>query len=129
MKAKGVIRDELEWTSSREYLYWRIRRRLLEDGYKDALVTASRGSMDDAAAGVLIQSQMGLLGLGLGLGLNQNRHQNQMSDQDAVGWLETNAAAMDKVIDTVRVESTTAAVVQLLEGISPAEREHVLGRL
>lgn len=31
MKAKGVIRDALEWTNSRRYFYWRLRRRLNEE--------------------------------------------------------------------------------------------------
>lgn len=31
MKAKGVVRDILEWKSSREYFYWRVKRRLAEN--------------------------------------------------------------------------------------------------
>merc|ERR1711988_1478706 len=31
MKAKGVIREVVDWPSSREYFYWRLRRRLAED--------------------------------------------------------------------------------------------------
>jgi acetyl-CoA carboxylase / biotin carboxylase 1 len=31
MKAKGVVRDVLEWGSSREYFYWRVKRRLAEN--------------------------------------------------------------------------------------------------
>lgn len=40
MKAKGVVRDILEWKTSREYFYWRVKRRLAESGvrkmFKDA---------------------------------------------------------------------------------------------
>ncbi|GKT52837.1 acetyl-CoA carboxylase [Colletotrichum tofieldiae] len=31
MKAKGVIRDQLEWVNSRRFFYWRLRRRLNEE--------------------------------------------------------------------------------------------------
>lgn len=31
MKAKGVIRDALEWVNARRYFYWRLRRRLNEE--------------------------------------------------------------------------------------------------
>lgn len=31
MKAKGVVRDILEWKSSREYFFWRVKRRLAEN--------------------------------------------------------------------------------------------------
>jgi acetyl-CoA carboxylase/biotin carboxylase 1 len=31
MKAKGTIREALEWKESRRYFYWRLRRRLLEE--------------------------------------------------------------------------------------------------
>ncbi|MBW0484104.1 hypothetical protein O181_023819 [Austropuccinia psidii MF-1] len=31
MKAKGTIRESLEWTESRRYFYWRLRRRLMEE--------------------------------------------------------------------------------------------------
>ena len=31
MKAKGVIRDCLEWTNARRFFYWRLRRRLNEE--------------------------------------------------------------------------------------------------
>merc|ERR1719267_204438 len=35
MKAKGVIRDVVPWARSREYFFYRVRRRLMQD----ALVT------------------------------------------------------------------------------------------
>mmetsp|Transcript_29832 Transcript_29832/g.94008 ORF Transcript_29832/g.94008 Transcript_29832/m.94008 type:complete len:110 (-) Transcript_29832:93-422(-) len=30
MEAKGVIRKSLEWRRAREFFYWRVRRRVLE---------------------------------------------------------------------------------------------------
>uniref|UniRef100_A0A0K6S787 Uncharacterized protein n=1 Tax=Chromera velia CCMP2878 TaxID=1169474 RepID=A0A0K6S787_9ALVE len=48
MKAKGVIRDALEWKGARSKLYWRMRRRLAEDRIVSELVNA--GGMSDAQA-------------------------------------------------------------------------------
>jgi acetyl-CoA carboxylase/biotin carboxylase 1 len=41
MAAKGVIRDTLDWRTSREYFYWRLRRRLLELEIVGAIETAA----------------------------------------------------------------------------------------
>lgn len=51
MKAKGCISEVLDWPTSREFFYWRIRRRQAEDPLKDRLVQASNGALDlDLAA-------------------------------------------------------------------------------
>jgi hypothetical protein len=34
MKAKGCISEVLEWPTAREFFYWRIRRRQVEDPLK-----------------------------------------------------------------------------------------------
>ncbi|XP_069882456.1 acetyl-CoA carboxylase 2 isoform X1 [Dipodomys merriami] len=41
MLEKGVISDVLEWRTSRAFLYWRLRRRLLEDQVKREVLQAS----------------------------------------------------------------------------------------
>ena len=40
MKAKGTIREALDWTTSRKYFYWRLRRRLAEETVIKQLVVA-----------------------------------------------------------------------------------------
>jgi acetyl-CoA carboxylase/biotin carboxylase 1 len=40
MKAKGTIREALEWTESRKYFYWRLHRRLLEEDFVKKLGAA-----------------------------------------------------------------------------------------
>ncbi|KAM5238299.1 acetyl-CoA carboxylase 2 isoform 2-T2 [Ctenodactylus gundi] len=41
MLEKGVICDVLEWKTARTFLYWRLRRRLLEDQVKQEVLRAS----------------------------------------------------------------------------------------
>merc|ERR1719188_1450474 len=40
MKAQGVIREGLEWARAREFFYWRVRFRLLEQQLVKDIVTA-----------------------------------------------------------------------------------------
>lgn len=40
MKAKGTIREALEWSNARKYFYWRLRRRLAEEGVIKQLAKA-----------------------------------------------------------------------------------------
>lgn len=49
MKAKGVIREAIPWESSREYFYWRAKRRIGEDDLLTKLTSADPSmSADDA---------------------------------------------------------------------------------
>merc|ERR1719439_100306 len=40
MKAKGVIRDVVPWKRAREYFFWRVRRRLVQDDMVSQLKAA-----------------------------------------------------------------------------------------
>lgn len=40
MKAKGVIRDQLDWSNSRRFFYWRLRRRLNEEYVLKAMASS-----------------------------------------------------------------------------------------
>merc|ERR1719164_93145 len=56
MKAKGVISEELEWKSSRNFFFWRIKRRLAEDSIIEKMVAATDGAMDYKDAKARVQS-------------------------------------------------------------------------
>jgi len=113
MKAKGVVRDELNWPSSRHYLYWRLRRRLLEDSFKEDLVGASGGAIDDTAAACRLAAAVG----------------TDVSDEEAVQWLEANVAWQEEIIKSMRVETAAAAVGRLLEGLSDTDKASILSGL
>uniref|UniRef100_A0A7S4RU28 CoA carboxyltransferase C-terminal domain-containing protein n=1 Tax=Alexandrium monilatum TaxID=311494 RepID=A0A7S4RU28_9DINO len=42
MKAKGVIREGVEWKNSRRYFYWRVKRRVLQDHFVRKLREADK---------------------------------------------------------------------------------------
>lgn len=50
MKAKGVIRDILEWREARRFFYWRVRRRLNEEYILRRISTVSTSTKGAAAA-------------------------------------------------------------------------------
>jgi len=50
MLAKGVIRDIIAWKGSRKYLYWRLKRRVVELRLADALLGAGVPSYEAAMA-------------------------------------------------------------------------------
>jgi acetyl-CoA carboxylase/biotin carboxylase 1 len=56
MKAKEVIRDAVPWDSSREYFYYRAKRRMLEDSFVKRLQEASKGSLSRKVAMEVLSS-------------------------------------------------------------------------
>eukprot|EP00746_Dinoflagellata_sp_MGD_P159401 gnl/MRDRNA2_/MRDRNA2_86689_c0_seq4.p1 gnl/MRDRNA2_/MRDRNA2_86689_c0~~gnl/MRDRNA2_/MRDRNA2_86689_c0_seq4.p1 ORF type:complete len:1394 (+),score=316.51 gnl/MRDRNA2_/MRDRNA2_86689_c0_seq4:94-4182(+) len=112
MKAKNCIREELQWKSSRSFFYWRIRRRISEDAFKDRLIEASGGKMTLSEANAKVLATLG----------------SDMDDQAAAAWYESNAKAMDAVEKAVRVESTASTVSKLLAGLSDEDKKSILGK-
>jgi len=41
MKAKGVIREAVPWETSREFFYWRAKRRISEDSFLESMLHAN----------------------------------------------------------------------------------------
>jgi acetyl-CoA carboxylase/biotin carboxylase 1 len=112
MKAKGCIKEELQWKSSRSFFYWRIRRRISEDAFKDRLIEASGGKMTLSEANEKVSATLG----------------SDMDDQAAAAWYDSNANAMDAAEKAVRLESAAGAVSKLLAGLSEEDKKIVLGK-
>merc|ERR1719156_155353 len=58
MKAKGVIREIVPWKRAREYFFWRVRRRLMQDTLVASLKEAD-GSLDHAECLGLLSGWIG----------------------------------------------------------------------
>jgi len=113
MKAKNCIRDELQWKSCRSFFYWRIRRRISEDAFKDRLIEASGGSMSNDQANAKVLATLG----------------GDIDDQAACAWYESNEAKMNVAVKEVRMENTVDAVSKLLEGLGAEEKQKILGKV
>ena len=58
MKAKGVIRQAVDWEHSRAYFYWRAKRRMLEDDFVSQMMNAS-SDLSKADAVEVVKSMFG----------------------------------------------------------------------
>lgn len=61
MKAQGVITDSLEWASSREFFYWRVKRRVQEEAIVKQIRAADE-RLSAAAAKELLTEWVGAAG-------------------------------------------------------------------
>jgi acetyl-CoA carboxylase/biotin carboxylase 1 len=113
MKAKGCISEALDWPVSREFFYWRIRRRQLEDAVKDQLVAAAAGHLTLQAAGLRLSTAAPAAA----------------SDREAVAWLEANTSALDSLVGAVRMEFVESSVRTALKGLSEDEVRALLSKL
>ena len=115
MKAKGCISEVLEWRTARQYFYWRIRRRQVEDPLKDRLVEASNGQLSLKEAGEKIAALLPAAA--------------RESDKEAAEWLEANIAKADGLVNDTKKSFAAAAVAKLLEGLSPEDIKAVLNKV
>ena len=53
MKAKGVIKEAVPWEKSREFFYYRAKRRMSEDDFVSQLISADSSLTTDSATSVL----------------------------------------------------------------------------
>lgn len=113
MKAKGVIREIVPWAQSRTYFYWRLRRRLAEDGLARAIETAVKDPLATSAAAdrdvVFAQAynyihQWQAEDLKLAPGVDA-------TDEAAVQWHATNQASFGARIEALRVSNIRALAV------------------
>ena len=112
MKSKGVVRDVLEWKSSRAYLYWRVKRRIAEDGLRKELIEDA--DMDFESASAEIVSLVG---------------DAYEDDKTFVAHLEANAGSIADHVSKLKTEAVATAVKTLLAELSSDEKESILGSL
>ncbi|XP_060048534.1 acetyl-CoA carboxylase 2 isoform X2 [Erinaceus europaeus] len=139
MLEKGVISDVLEWRTARTFLYWRLRRLLLESQVNQEMVRAS-GELSHAH----VQSTLRRWFMETEGAVKAYLWDN---NQTAVQWLEQHwqesdrvrssllenirCLKRDSVIKTIRSlaqenpEVAVDCVMHLSQHISPAERAHV----
>lgn len=109
MKAKGVIRDQLEWVSSRRYFYWRVRRRLNEEYILRRMATATNvigsASKDPIALRNLhlakLQAWSGVPGF-------------DTKDREVATWYEEHRQQVNEKVAALKVEATQAHIAELL---------------
>jgi len=111
MKAKGVIRDIVPWQRAREYFFWRVRRRLLQDALVKELKAADSG-LSHADCLTMLSGWIG-------------EKADWSDDKAIVGAFEAEGELLDAKLGEVRVEAVKNAVAALLATLPEADRADV----
>jgi len=115
MKAKGVIRDIVPWARAREYFFWRVRRRLMQDALIGELKAAD-SSLGHADCLRMMCTWM--------------EGKAEWEDDKAVlQFLEAEGATIDEKLGEVRKESVKKAVTALLGSLSEADKADLIKAL
>ncbi|KAK4123014.1 hypothetical protein N657DRAFT_574108 [Parathielavia appendiculata] len=109
MKAKGVIREVLEWREARRFFYWRVRRRLNEEyilrRMKNATSVAGKASADSVEAR---NHHLHLLEAWCGI------PNFATEDRAVTKWYEENRARVQEKIDALKKEAIEAEMRELV---------------
>jgi len=108
MKAKGVVRDVLEWKKSREYLYWRVKRRLAE---QELVKDLGKAGVEHEAASAQVAKVLG---------------EAYGSDQAFLAKMEQDGKAVKAEVATLKTQALTKSVAALLAGLSEEQKGEVL---
>ena len=115
MKAKGTIREVLEWTNARRFFYWRLRRRLNEEYILKRMassVLASAASADRLSTKAveargrnvqLLQSWSGIVGF-------------EDKDQEVAEWYEKERKAIGEKVDALKAEKLAGEMAEVVRG-------------
>ncbi|CAM9461200.1 unnamed protein product, partial [Phaeothamnion confervicola] len=113
MKAKGVIRDIVEWQSARGYFYWRLRRRLAESEVRKQFKAADP-SMSFADVTATMRALCPA---------------DWEDDKAVLAWSEGDAATIAAAAATTKVAAVRRDVAATLSMLSAADRDALLKEL
>jgi acetyl-CoA carboxylase/biotin carboxylase 1 len=111
MKAKGVIREVLEWREARRFFYWRVRRRLNEEYILRRMknATSPAGKATTATSAEAARSHhLQLLEAWCGI------PNFATSDREVSLWYEENRARVQDKIDALKKEAIAAEMRELV---------------
>ncbi|CAF3808089.1 unnamed protein product, partial [Adineta steineri] len=108
MLEKGVIQEILDWRTSREFFYWRLKRRLGEDNAIKTLLTAD-SSLDYHKALNYLQQWF-----------NEDKKDNSLqwtNDKEVVQWLDefNESSLINDRITNLQKENARQKIYRLLE--------------
>ncbi|KAK3322810.1 acetyl-CoA carboxylase [Apodospora peruviana] len=122
MKAKGVIREVLEWKNARRFFYWRVRRRLNEEyilrriaasttpaGIHSKAVTATTNPQSRARHLALLAAWCGISNF-------------DKSDREVAVWYEENRKVVHDKVEQLKAEAIAVEMRDLIRvGAGPSK--------
>lgn len=113
MKAKGTIREILEWKNARRFFYWRARRRLNEDYILKRMAAATGSKITDACAPAAIETRQKHLRM---LAAWSGIADFARNDKDVVTWYEENAKTISSKVEQIKAEAVSRQMSDLIIG-------------
>lgn len=135
MKAKGVIRKDLEWREARRFFYWRLRRRLNEQTMVRTMKNMHGGKLFSQAEAVKYLMKWYL---------EHGKPNWDDGDRDVATWLERDGKAIHNRIEDLKNEGVAKELLSLaqvqksallgglakvFETLSPEEKEMVIKQI
>ncbi|KAI2642937.1 acetyl-CoA carboxylase [Xylaria nigripes] len=111
MKAKGVIREALEWRNARRFFYWRARRRLNEDYILKRMAAAAGSTTKDSSSVEALETRQKHLAL---LAAWSAIPKFSTSDREVVTWYEENAKLISSKVEDIKAKTLSRQVGDLM---------------
>jgi len=112
MKAKGVIRDSLQWKDSRRFFYWRLRRRLNEEYVLQRMSAGSLAptSLDghDGKNRVIRDRNLSMLSSWSAVANYHNE------DRAVAEWFESNRRAITEKVEKLKAQNLAAQLASVV---------------
>ena len=115
MKAKGVIRDIVPWERAREYFFWRVRRRLMQDAMVSELKAAD-STLSHADCLTMLNGWM-------------SGKASWEDDKAVITFFESEGAMIDDKLGVVRKESVKSTIANLLASLPAGDKDAILKAL
>jgi acetyl-CoA carboxylase / biotin carboxylase 1 len=105
MKAKGTIREAIEWKNARRFFYWRVRRRVNEEHILRQLATASGTSSSNVE-----DRKIHLRSMAAWTGIPDF----DRNDKAVVTWYEQNAKTVTEKVEQAKANAVAGKIANLL---------------
>mmetsp|Transcript_13466 Transcript_13466/g.36268 ORF Transcript_13466/g.36268 Transcript_13466/m.36268 type:complete len:2059 (-) Transcript_13466:87-6263(-) len=115
MKGLGAIHEQLQWRTSRTYLHWRIRRRLLEGG----VVKQVKAVVPDISHTEAKATVDGLVSANVG-------DANTGDDRVVALWIEQNPQKVAACVEDARHAAVEEQVFKLISTLTPSKQSEVV---
>merc|ERR1719282_404907 len=125
MKRVKVIRDEVQWSKSREFFYWRLRRRILECDLCKLIQKSLEVSIADAI------EVFEKIAAELFFGSTEESAaawKRETNDQQCFSFLEQKAERIQAIVRDRAGQKTKSKLEDMFKSLSPADQKTVLAQ-
>jgi acetyl-CoA carboxylase / biotin carboxylase 1 len=122
MEAKGVIRKQVNWSQSRSFFFWRLRRRLTEFDIADKLAYKSNSVLCDHRKRTIANMKEWFIREG-------GKDKLWNDDRKMMTWLSENGTALNKYIQEQSVQIIAGSISEKLADTSDESLRQILQSL